>query len=304
MQPQRRPRRRGASPCFPGAARPRRPQYEWLGDGPHVLVGLLLAAQAGWEPLSREDAARVAAAWGPADGPPAPEAVKILADAGASAALVCAAEEQAGSLRIQGDLYRDIPGGSAPLRFSYAGKTSQVTTIAMLLAEVAGEALEQRFPRALRPPLPSPPDFLLSRLEPSFGPRNPLENLAQTEAFMLTALKIDPNNADAYFQLGSLYARNNLLEKALAHLTSAVELSPKSARYHWGLGVAFPSRGSWRRRSPSFCNPRSSTRASSRASSPSPPCTAGSATPRRARRRSSAPRRPSPRTPSCSPRSG
>jgi tetratricopeptide (TPR) repeat protein len=219
------------------------PQYDWLGDGPHVLTGLLLAAQAGWEPLSREDAARVAAAWGPPDGPPAPAAVKILADAGVTAALVCSAEEQAGSLRVGGDLYRDIPAGGAPLHYSYAGKTSQATAIAMLLAEVAGEALEQRFPRALRPPLPSAPDFLLSRLEPSFGARNQLENLTQTEAFMLTALKIDPNNADAYYQLGSLYARSNLLDKALAHLKSAVELSPKSARYHWGLGVAYSLNG-------------------------------------------------------------
>jgi len=215
------------------------PEYSWLGDGPHVLVGQLLAAQAGWEPLSREDTARVSAAWGPPDGPPAPEAVKILIDAGVGAAVVCAAEEQAGTLRIQGDLYRDLTAGSPPLHFTYTGKTNQVTTIAMLIAEVAGEALERRFPRALRPPLPSPPDFLLSRLEPSFGARNQQENLAQTEAFMLAALKIDPNNADAYFQLGSLYARSNLLDKALAHLKSAVELSPKSARYHWGLGVTY-----------------------------------------------------------------
>lgn len=163
----------------------------------------------------------------------------MLADAGASAVLVCAAEEQAGSLRVRADLYRDLSGKSAALHFSYSGKTNQVIAMTMLLAEVAGEALEQRFPRALRPPLPSPPDFLLSRLEPTFGARNPLESLAQTEAFLLTALKIDPNNADAYFQLGSLYARSNLLDKALGHLRNAVELSPKSARYHWGLGVAF-----------------------------------------------------------------
>ena len=132
------------------------PEYGWLGVGPHVLVGQLLAAQAGWEPLSREDTARVSAAWGPPDGPPAPEAVKILIDAGVGASVVCAAEEQAGTLRIQGDLYRDIPGGSPPLHFSYTGRTNQVATIAILIAEVAGEALEQRFPRALRPPLPSP----------------------------------------------------------------------------------------------------------------------------------------------------
>lgn len=214
------------------------PEYGWLGDGPHVLVGQLLAAQAGWEPLSREDAARVAAAWGPLDGPPAPGAVKILADAGAGAALVCTAEEQGGALRLQGDLYRDIPAGGAPVHFTFGGKAGQAATIAMLLAEVAGEALEQRFPRVLRPPLPSPPDFLLSRLEPSFGARDQQQDFAQTEAFMRTALKIDPNNADAYFQLGSLYARASQLDKALEHLQSAVELSPKSARYHWGLGVA------------------------------------------------------------------
>ncbi len=219
------------------------PQSAWMADGPHVLVGLLLAAQAGWEPLQREDLARIAAAWGPPDGPPAAEAGKILTDAGAGAVLVCMAEEQSGSVRVQADLYVDIEKGGQPRHFSYNGKTNQVATIAMLLAEVAGEALERRFPRSLRPPLPSPPDFLLSRLEPSFGPRNPLENLAQSEAFMLTALKIDPNNADAYSQLGSLYARNNLLDKALAHLKTAVELSPKSPRYHWGLGVAYSLQG-------------------------------------------------------------
>ncbi|MHB8836785.1 MAG: tetratricopeptide repeat protein [Candidatus Methylomirabilia bacterium] len=218
-------------------------QYGWLGDGPHILVGRLLATQAGWEPLSREDTARVSAAWGPADAPPGPEAVKILAADGVDAAIVCSAEEQAGTLRVQGDLYRNVAGAGAPLHFSYAGKTNQVITIAMLIAEVAGEALGQRFSRVLRPPLPSPPDFLLSRLEPSFGARNQQENLEQTEAFMLTALKIDPNNADVYFQLGSLYARNNLLDKSLAHLKSAVELNPKSARYHWGLGVTYSLQG-------------------------------------------------------------
>ncbi len=219
------------------------PQYEWLGDGPHVLVGLLLSAQAGWEPLPREEATRVSAAWGPPDGPPTPEAVKILTDAGVKTALVCAVEEQTGSLRIRGELYRDIPGGAAPLHFSFAGRTNQANVLAMLIAEVAGEALEQRFPRTLRPPLPSPPDFLFSQVEPSFGAPSQKGELDQTEAFMLTALKIDVNNADAYFQLGSLYARNNFLDIALTHFKNAVELNPKSARYHWGLGVLYTLQG-------------------------------------------------------------
>jgi len=219
------------------------PEYAWLEDGPHVLVGLLLAAQAGWEPLSREDTARVSAVWGPTDGPPAPEAVKFLTDAGVGAAVVCTTEEQAGTLRIEGELYRNITEDSPPQHFSFTGKTNQAVTIAMLIAEVVGEALEIRFPRALRPPLPSPPDFLLSRLEPSLGARNPQENFEQTEKFMLAALKLDPKNADAYFQLGSLYARSNLLDKALVHLQNAVELSPNSARFHWGLGVAYSLQG-------------------------------------------------------------
>jgi len=219
------------------------PQFAWLAEGPHVLVGLFLSAQAGWDPLPGEESARVAAAWGPPDGPPAAAAVKILTTAGGQAVLACAIEEQAGSLRLQADLYTDVAGERPPLHFTYGGKANQVTAMAMLLAEVAGEALEQRFPRALRPPLPSPPDFLLSLLEPSFGARNPLDNFAQSETFMLAALKIDPNNADAYYQLGSLYARNNLLDKALSHLKTAVELNPKSPRYHWGLGVAYSIQG-------------------------------------------------------------
>ena len=215
------------------------PHYDWLGDGPHILVGMLLATQAGWEPLSRQETARISTAWGGRTGSPAPMAVKILTDAGVGAALICSAEEREGSLRIEADLYTDIPGGSAPLHFIYSGKMNQVPTMATLLAEVAGEALEQRFPRTLRPPLPSPPEFLLARLEPTFGEHSVLETLAQTETFMLNALKSDANNADAYFQLGSLYARNNLLDKAIGHLKYAVKLSPKTARYHWGLGLAY-----------------------------------------------------------------
>ena len=122
---------------------------------------------------------------------------------------------------------------------------------------------------------------------------------------MLTALKIDPNNADAYFQLGSLYARNNLLEKALAHLKSAVELSPKSARYHWGLGVAYSLQGQQEDALTEFLQStvidENFTEGFIALARPAP-------APRRPggerRRRSSGPRRPSPRTRSCSPRAG
>lgn len=229
----------GRIAVLPWNVEPTASRFAWLAEGPHVLTGLLLGAQAGWDPLPAEDASRIAAAWGPRGGPPSAEAAALLAAAGATAALTAAVEAQAGSLRLQADLYPDFAGGGAPLRFSISGRAGQVTAISLLLAEVAGEALEGRFPRTLRPPVPSPPEFLLARLEPSFGTRDPLENLAQSEAFLLAALKIDPNNADAYYQLGSLYGRHRQVDKAREQLATAVELSPRSPRYHWGLGVAY-----------------------------------------------------------------
>lgn len=219
------------------------PQLAWIGQDLHLHVGQLLSAQAGVELLPREQAAAAAAAWGPADGPPSPEALRLLTEGGARAALVGDYRAQAGSLHVQARLYEQLGSGAQPLAFAVNGKAGQLTTIASLLAEVAGEALTRRFSRVLQPPLPSPPDFLPARLEPSFGPKPPPEEFAQNETFFLTALKIDPNNADAYAQLGVLYARSGLGEKALANLSTAIELSPKNPRHHWNLGVAHYLKG-------------------------------------------------------------
>jgi tetratricopeptide (TPR) repeat protein len=219
------------------------PQLAWVEEGLPAFVGLLLAAEAGWEGVAREQATAAADAWGPVDAPPAEGAVRQLAAAGAKAALTGTFQAQAGSLRLQADLYPDLAAPAPPLHISLSGKLGQMPALASALAEIVGEALEHRFLHVLRPPLPSPPDFLPARLEPSFGPKNPLENFSQSEAFLLTALKIDPNNADAYAQLGILYARNGLAEKALANLTTAVDLSPKTPRYHWDRGVALYQQG-------------------------------------------------------------
>ena len=222
---------------------PPAPQLAWLAEGLPAHVGLLLAAAGSREPLAREQTAAASAVWGPDDAPPSAEAVRMLLAGGAKSALACTFQSQAGSLRLQAQLYPDLAAGAAPLRISLSGKAGQMTTLAAALAEIVYEALEGRFPKVLRPPLPSPPDFFPARLEPSFGPKNPLENFAQSETFLLTALKIDPNNADAYAQLGILYARNNQPEKALANLTTSVELSPKTPRYHWNRGVALYLQG-------------------------------------------------------------
>jgi len=219
------------------------PQLAWVEEGLPASVGLLLAAEAGWEGIAPEQAAACAAAWGPVDAPPAAEAVRLLTAAGAKAALTGTFQAQAGALRLQADLYPDLAASAPALHISLSGKLGQMPALASALAEIVGEALEGRFLHVLRPPLPSPPDFLAARLEPSFGPKNPLENFSQSEAFLLTALKIDPNNADAYAQLGILYARNGQSEKALANLTTAVDLSPKTPRYHWDRGVALYQQG-------------------------------------------------------------
>jgi tetratricopeptide (TPR) repeat protein len=224
-------------------AGPAAPQLAWIEAGLPAQVGLLLGAEAGLEPLPAAETAAAAAAWGPDDAPPSPEAVRLLLAAGARAALTGTFQSQGGSLRVQATLYPDLAAGAPARALSLNGKVGQTAELGSALAGLVAEALTGRFPRALRPPLPSPPDFLLARLEPSFGPKNPLENFAQSETFLLTALKIDPNNADAYAQLGVLYARNGQPDKALANLTTAVDLSPKSPRYHWTRGTALYLQG-------------------------------------------------------------
>jgi hypothetical protein len=73
----------GRMAVLPWNVSPPAPAFAWLAEGPHVLTGLLLGAQAGWEPLPADQTARIAAAWGPSDGPPAAAAIALLAAAGA-----------------------------------------------------------------------------------------------------------------------------------------------------------------------------------------------------------------------------
>ena len=214
------------------------PQLAWVGADLPSYLGLLLSAQSGIEILPREQAAAAAAVWGPVDAPPSAEAVRLLAAGGARPALSGTFQAQGGSLRLQADLYPDPASGAPPLRISLSGKLAQVPALVSTLSEIVGEALTGRFARTLRPPQPAPPEFLLAGVEPTFGARDPGENFAQSETFLRTALKIDPNNADAYAQMGVLYARHGLAKQALENFTTAVELSPNTPRHHWNLGTA------------------------------------------------------------------
>lgn len=53
-------------------------------------------------------------------------------------------------------------------------------------------------------------------------------------------IKIDPKNAEALFQLGSLYlTRLRDPDKAVSYLEKAVELAPNNAEYHFALGRSY-----------------------------------------------------------------
>lgn len=219
------------------------PRLAWIGKGLPTYCGLLLAAQTGIEALPGEEASAVATAWGPTDAPPSAEAARLLAAGGARAALTGSFQAQGGAIRLQADLYPDPASGAQPLHISLNGKTAQLPALAAALAEIVGEALTGRFFRVLRPPQPPPAEFLPALVEPTFGARDPGENLAQNETFLRAALKIDPNNTDAYGQLGVLYGRHGMFDKALENFTTAAELSPNTPRHHWNLGTLHYLRG-------------------------------------------------------------
>jgi len=62
-------------------------------------------------------------------------------------------------------------------------------------------------------------------------------NLQQAFNSFISAVKIDENNFDAHFALGSLYSRKGDLKQALGHLRKAVEISPDNYAAQGQLGV-------------------------------------------------------------------
>lgn len=58
-----------------------------------------------------------------------------------------------------------------------------------------------------------------------------------------TAIGIDEDYADPYFQLGNLYFRDNKLKKAVDPYAKAVELDPNNSLYRFALGTALYKQG-------------------------------------------------------------
>jgi tetratricopeptide (TPR) repeat protein len=65
----------------------------------------------------------------------------------------------------------------------------------------------------------------------------------QVEGLLAKAVALDPKCADAYFQLGNLYASQDSFEKASEFYQRAIEADPQLADAHYRLGVAFDRTG-------------------------------------------------------------
>jgi tetratricopeptide (TPR) repeat protein len=65
----------------------------------------------------------------------------------------------------------------------------------------------------------------------------------QIESLLKQALTLDPNYADAYFQLGILYADQRKYPEAIEHYERAIKINPNAANTHYRLGQALVRAG-------------------------------------------------------------
>jgi tetratricopeptide (TPR) repeat protein len=66
---------------------------------------------------------------------------------------------------------------------------------------------------------------------------------ARTESLLRSAVKHDPNLAEAQYQLGDLALRRGQTAVAIAHLKNAAKISPESAKAHFALARAYRRAG-------------------------------------------------------------
>lgn len=69
------------------------------------------------------------------------------------------------------------------------------------------------------------------------------ELASQIEGFLKRAIMLDPNYADAYFQLGNLYAEQHRYEDAIVEYERALGVNASSANVHYRLGQALARAG-------------------------------------------------------------
>jgi len=67
--------------------------------------------------------------------------------------------------------------------------------------------------------------------------------VSQIESLLRHALTLDPNYADAYFQLGNLYSERHGYEDAIVQYEHALQVNANSANFHYRLGQALARAG-------------------------------------------------------------
>jgi tetratricopeptide (TPR) repeat protein len=67
--------------------------------------------------------------------------------------------------------------------------------------------------------------------------------LAEVRKHLLVAIRLDPQLADAHFQLGVLYVQGGELPNAIREFEAAVRLQPKTPDYHYRLARAYTAAG-------------------------------------------------------------
>ncbi len=65
------------------------------------------------------------------------------------------------------------------------------------------------------------------------------EDLAKAEEIFKEALKINPNNVDAYLELGFIYRVRKMFKEAEDAYNKAIELDPNSAEAYYNLGKCY-----------------------------------------------------------------
>jgi tetratricopeptide (TPR) repeat protein len=101
--------------------------------------------------------------------------------------------------------------------------------------------IDQRFSQFLKThPDNANANYYLARdlLNPKTGaPSN--EDLFSGEQLLKTAIRLDPNMADAYFEMGRLFEKKGQQKEAVIAYERAVRLSPDQEKYHYRLSFSY-----------------------------------------------------------------
>ncbi len=71
-----------------------------------------------------------------------------------------------------------------------------------------------------------------------------MEKYEEAKNVLMQAIRINPKNADIYFNLGTIYSRKNLRKVAIEYFLKALKFDPKNADIYYNLSINFSELGS------------------------------------------------------------